>query len=91
MHCNSQFLLKIFKVVAVVVVVFVGGGGDVIFVVVIEPIFFGIQAGFSARDSNNAKLTKMLRWAHPGAVMADNNPDHYDVFSYVSKYVCLPR
>ena len=46
LHCNSLFLLKIFKVVTVVVVVFVvvvgggggGGGGNVIFVVVIEPV-----------------------------------------------------
>ena len=53
--------------------------------------FFGIQAGFSGSDSNGAKLTKMLRWTLPTVQKADNDSEHYDVFSYVSKYVCLPR
>lgn len=58
--------------------------GVVLFSVVIYSILLGIQAGFSASDSNNFKLKKMLRWKPP-----DYDKDHYDVFSYVSKYVCL--
>ena len=49
----------------------------------------GIQVGFSAGDRNNAKLKKMLRWTRPAIHKPDNDTDHYDVFSYVSKYVCL--
>ena len=63
----------------------------VIFVVVIEPILFGIQAGFTASDSKSRKLTKMLRWALPSIRLPESDPEHYDVFSYVSKYVCLAR
>lgn len=44
-------------------------------------------AGFSGGDSNNAKLRKMLRWTYPAVQKADNNEDHYDVFSYVSNKI----
>ena len=29
----------------------------------------------------------MLKWAGPSTLRSNNDPDHYDVFSYVSKYV----
>ena len=29
----------------------------------------------------------MLKWAGPSTLKSINDPDHYDVFSYVSKYV----
>ncbi|XP_078380427.1 A disintegrin and metalloproteinase with thrombospondin motifs 16-like [Oculina patagonica] len=45
------------------------------------------QAGFSAGDSNDAKLTKMVRWTAASLSKADKDPDHYDVFSYVSNKI----
>ncbi|CAH3168782.1 unnamed protein product [Pocillopora meandrina] len=44
-------------------------------------------ANFSKIDSNSKKLTQMLKWAGPSTLKSINDPDHYDVFSYVSKYV----
>jgi len=45
------------------------------------------EAGFSARDSNKQKLTKMLRWARPSIQLPDNDTQHFDVFSYVSNKI----
>nr|XP_058947193.1 A disintegrin and metalloproteinase with thrombospondin motifs 20-like isoform X1 [Pocillopora verrucosa] len=44
-------------------------------------------ANFSKIDSNSKKLTQMLKWAGPSTLKSINDPDHYDVFSYVSNEI----
>ncbi|XP_022802291.1 A disintegrin and metalloproteinase with thrombospondin motifs 18-like isoform X3 [Stylophora pistillata] len=44
-------------------------------------------ANFSKIDSNSKKLTKMLKWAGPATLKSNGDPDHYDVFSYVSDWI----
>ena len=56
---------------------------NVLVAAVVEPLSFGTQASFSASDSDSTKLNRLVRYVNPPM------PKEFDVFSYVSKYVCL--
>ncbi|KAJ7392767.1 ADAM metallopeptidase with thrombospondin type 1 motif, 7 [Desmophyllum pertusum] len=54
-------------------------------IIVINSIYE--QAGFNETDSNSVKLTAMVKWTAPSVLKDDKDPEHYDVFSYVSNKI----
>ena len=47
--------------------------------------YFFIQLGFNVSESGSAKLSKLLGWSKRYMTKEDSDPEHFDVFSYITE------